>query len=362
MLNLFLWGTGMVAKQVMQQCLTLENYCIQGFIDNDKSKQGTVFMGKEIYSPDVLQEKRPDRIVVLSDAYQEIYDQIVREYPQYSECVENKNYFYKESILKRYHNCQDQELQEVIQYIKENGLSVFNYSFAESYYNKEVQVFWDEIYEHFYVIYNGHRMYFSKQYITKESAADYYRSILLEQDQKSPHKYLTEEFNVKDGDVVVDVGAAEGIFSLDVIEKAKKIYIIEADEQWIQALKLTFKQYSDKVIIIKGFVNSYDEFPFITLDSVIDDCVNFIKMDIEGNEWDGLIGASKLLEKTSDLKLAVCVYHSDFDRTLVESFMDQKGISHHVSKGYMWFPTPLRQTYISTCLNKALVYGYKSGV
>lgn len=46
----------------------------------------------------------------------------------------------------------------------------------------------------------------------KEKAETYYRYILLEQDEKSPHRYLTSEFDVSEGDVVVDVGVAEGNF------------------------------------------------------------------------------------------------------------------------------------------------------
>lgn len=89
------------------------------------------------------------------------------------------------------------------------------------------------------------------------------------------------------------------------------------------------------------------------------DTVNFIKMDIEGNEWDGLRGATKLIKRSSDLKLAICVYHSDFDTILVENFMNENEIMHDISYGYICFPTPLRQTYVSTSLNKAIVQGYK---
>ena len=44
-------------------------------------------------------------------------------------------------------------------------------------------------------------------------------------------------------------------------------------------------------MIIQKFVTSVDEGKYATLDSLIEEPVNFIKMDIEGNEWDALLGA-----------------------------------------------------------------------
>ena len=135
--------------------------------------------------------------------------------------------------------------------------------------------------------------------------------------------------------------------------------MVEAEDEWIEALQCTFKNYADKVTIIKGYATSYNEGLHITLDAVIDSPVNFIKMDIEGNEWDALRGATQMITNSSRLKLAICSYHSDFDQELIESFMDKNGISHNPSAGYMWFPTKLRQTYVSTSLNKSIIRGIK---
>lgn len=359
MLNIFLWGTGLIAQQVMNRCLTLSNYNILGFIDNDSGKIGKDFAGKMIFKPDILNEKFPDKIVIVSDSYAEIENQIIRDYPQYIDCIENKYFFYKESILKRYQYNDDPEIREVVNNIKENGLAVFNYPFVNKYLNYNVEVFWDQKRHHFFVIHNGHKMYFPRKYKIAESVARYYKSVLLEQDECSPHRYLTDDFNVHEGDIVIDVGVAEGNFALDIIDKVKKLYLIEADDDWIDALKMTFSDYIDKVTIIKGYVSSYNEYPFVRLDSLINESVDFIKMDIEGNEWDGLKGASELIRKSPNLKMAICAYHSDFDQELIESYMDKHGINHETSYGYMWFPYMSRQTYVSTSLNRALIRGRK---
>ncbi len=361
MVNIVIWGTGKIADYVLTGCQTISEYNIIGCIDNDEKKQGKMFRGIPIYSSDFLSECNPDNIVVLTDAYDEIYNQIIERYPDNKDKIQNKNFFFKESLLKRYNDCKDEELNNVISYIKKNGLNIFNYDFSEKYKKLKVDVEFDESVNMFFVVHNGKRMYMSKTYDTKEKVENYYRSILLEQDDKSPHKYLCNGFDVENGDVVVDVGVAEGNFSLDIIDKASKIFMVEADENWIEALKITFKDYNDKVVIVHGFASSYDESKFMTLDSIIDTPVNFIKMDIEGNEWDALQGAKKLIERSDKLKCAICSYHSDFDQTLVENSLDNVGVHHYVSKGYMWFPYVVRQNYISTRLVRGLVLGEKCG-
>lgn len=359
MLKLFIWGTGNIAEETLKDCMTLCEYEILGFIDNDKEKQKSKFWNKDVFAPSIMSKVLPDKIVVLTDAYAEIRAQIVEEFPDLENRIENKNYFYKESLLKRYQNANSKEIMEVLEYIRVNGLDVFNYSFVEKYKNWDVNVYFDQEHNLHYVYHKGYRLYISRSYKTEESVKDYYRSILLEQDKKSPHQYMNEKFHVKEGDIVIDAGVAEGNFSLEIIEKVSKIYMIEADDNWIEALKLTFAPFENKIAIIKGFISSYNEGNLITLDSVIHEPVNFIKMDIEGNEWDGLRGAVKVLQISDDIKLAICAYHSDFDQELIESFLGKHNFEFESSSGYMWFPTKLRQTYVSTSLNRGIIRACK---
>lgn len=356
--KIMLWGTGKIASEVLFDCSTLNLYDIIGVIDNDSSKWNTIFFELSVYSPDILKENKGVKVVVLCDAYKEIRDQIEREYKEYDICVENKNYFYKESLIRRYADSTDAEIIEVIANIKKNGLDVFNYPFADNY-EKEADIQIDEEAGLYFLVHKGKKMYFPTTFKSKESVNKYYNSILLEQDAKSPHRYLSEDFNVKEGDVVVDVGVAEGNFAIEVVDKVSKLYLIEADDNWIKALEYTFKDYTDKVVIIKGFVSSYCDGNTITLDSVIHTRVDFIKMDIEGNEWDALQGAEKIIQDSSDIKFAICSYHRNFDQELIESFMDKNNISHWTSKGYMWFPMKKQQTYVSIKLNRAIVFGIK---
>ncbi len=360
MKKVLVWGTGFIANRVFQQCQTLDQYEIIGAVDSDKEKWGGLFYGMTIVSPDSLPEIETDVIAILTDKYDEIKHQIECLCPDVMPAIENKNFFYKESILHRYRNNNDPEIRKILEHIKNNGLDVFNYSFTAKYKARKNQIWKDDANGLYFVLHNGKKMYFPRKFKSEKEVNDYYNAISMEQDERSPHRYLSGEYCIKEGDVVLDVGVAEGNFALDVIDKASHVYLLEAEEGWMEALRYTFKDYIDKVTFIHGYVGSYNEGKNITLDAVITAPVNFIKMDIEGNEWDALRGATELINKSNDLKMAICSYHSDFDKELIESFMDKNRISHTYNQGYIWFPETVRQTYVSTSLNRAVIKGIKN--
>lgn len=356
-----LWGTGHIANEIFKHCVTLNQYEIVAVIDNDKSKQGKFFFDNIINDSSYIYENKDqyESIVILTGAYEEIRSEIIAKDNSLKYRIHNYNYFYKKSILKRYAGTSDIEIKRIIEYLNNNNLEIFNYKFTDNYQSLEIEVYKDENNGLFYVFHDGKKMYFSREYKNVESVKEYYKSILMEQDEESPHRYLTKDFCVNRGDIVVDVGVAEGNFSLDIIEHVDKLYLVEADQSWVEALRYTFEPYKEKVVIINKYANSYNEGDFGTLDSMIKDDVNFIKMDIEGCEWDALIGAQRLVSESKNLKLAICSYHSDFDQTLIEDYMDKMKIKHTTTKGYMWFPVTIRQPYVSTKLNKAIVRGEK---
>lgn len=359
MSKILLWGTGQVAENLWKQCHTLGQYDLLGVIDNDPEKQGGIFKGLPIYPPGILTQYKVDYIVILSDAYEEIYMQIATNYPELKGLIQNKNFFYKESLLKRYKYTTNPEKIQVLKYIEKYGLDIFNYEFTKRYKDMEIEINYDCDKKMFYVNHAGRYMYLSRELDNEKKAADYYRNILLEQDIHSPHRYITDEFNISNGDVVVDIGAAEGNFSIEIIDKVSKLYIIESDSNWIEALTETFKYDREKVVILQKFISSFDDGRYSKLDSLIHEPVNFIKMDIEGNEWDGLQGGEQLVKASEGLKCSICCYHSDFDQTLVEDFMNKNGLAHYSSAGFMWFPWTIRQNYVSTRLNRAIIRGVK---
>jgi hypothetical protein len=211
------------------------------------------------------------------------------------------------------------------------------YSFLEKYNAEEVNIKYDSIRKLHYVLFSGKKMFFPS-HMKPIQIRNYYNKLLQEQDPESPHAYLTDDFSVNFGDVVVDLGAAEGNFSLSVVEKVSELYIFEGDELWCEALEATFYPWNDKVHIIKKFVSNIDQSNFIKLDTFFyNKTVNFIKMDIEGYELRAIHGAINTIQRSKELKISVCTYHKKDDETEISCELDKLGFSTEFSKGYMLF-------------------------
>jgi len=358
--KILIWGTGVIAEQVLRQCDVFGLYDVMGFIDNDVNKIGKNFYGRTVFAVDVLKKMMPDRIVILTVHYEEIKEQIRQEFSEITAAVEEMNFFYKQDVIKRYGGSHDPEIVRILESLEKNDLQVFNYDFVKKYKEMDFDIQLDKACGMYFVYHEGKKLYFARSLKDREQVADYYRGVLMEQDKESPHRYMDGDFCVKEGDVVVDVGVAEGNFSLQVIDQVSKLYIIESDGEWVEALKETFKNYKEKVVIIKKFITSLDSGKYATLDSLIKEPVNFIKMDIEGNEWDALLGAKKLIGQSEDLKCAICTYHGDFDEILIKDVFGKYGMKVSVTPGYMWYPDTNRQTHVSTRLCRGIVRGMKN--
>lgn len=354
-----IWGTGRVADEVLKRCDIFKQYDLLGFIDNDERKQGQTYNGRPVYAPEKLHDMSIERIIILTDSYAAISWQIRQCLKINHVPIEDKNFFYRQGVLNRYRESCNAEIREILDYITENTLEVFNYPFAKKYETMACDVEYDSVCGLFYVMHKDKRMYFARSLNTPEAVVRYYRSILLEQDGSSPHRYLDSSFQVSKGDIVVDVGVAEGNFALEVIDSVSKIYLIESDEQWIEALKETFRSYEDKVVIIKKYVSSIDIGSYSRLDTLFPGTVNFIKMDIEGNEWDALLGAEQLFRRSSNLKCAICSYHTDCDEALIKKTLSDYGMRCTTTPGYMWFPSIGRNGFISDKLCRGIVRGVK---
>lgn len=355
--RIYLWGTGKLACQVMDELLPYieSKYDIEGVIDNRAVDDSALFYGYRVYSPGVLKEYKNEWIVILTWACDEISRQIQDEYSVSRENIKGKFFFYEELVFARYQNTHDQEIQQVLGFIKKNGARFINYDFVHEYEQMQVSVEFDDSCGMFYVIHNGKRMYMSKNFTDREKVIDYYKGICTEQDIRSPHRYLAESFCVEEGDIVVDAGVAEGNFALDIIERAKKIYLIEADKDWIEALRMTFRDYGDKVIIVEKFLSSVDDGIYASLDSIIDEHVDFIKMDIEGNEWEAIKGGKKILKDSGRMKMAVCVYHTDWDENLIRNELSGYGFDMETTPGYLWFPYYASNRLVSTMLHRGVI-------
>ena len=221
-------------------------------------------------------------------------------------------------------------------YIHQRGYAHHLYFFQHEYRNFKVEVADDPDKELWYVWHKGKKLYFPKNR-TREKVAGLYKALVMEQDVRSPHCYMKELKETEDR-VFLDIGAAEGIVALEVIEQAKAVVLFEGDSEWIKALTATFAPWKEKVTIVNRYVGSLTNGRYQSLDDYL--CGKpeerlFLKMDIEGMEREALKGAVKLFTTVKDLKFAVCAYHLKDDEKAIAAFFDVCKVPYRIQRGYV---------------------------
>jgi len=247
----------------------------------------------------------------------------------------------------------NEEKIEVINYLKKNTAVMIPYEFTKKYKAEDINVYRDNDYK--YVIHENKKLYFPQNWM-EEKIQVYYNSLLMEQDINSPHRYEYNNIQINHGDVIVDIGAAEGIFALSSVEKAKKIYLFECDELWVNALKMTFLPYREKTVIVNKYVeersNNNDT---VTIDNFFHEKkIDFIKADVEGAELEILKGASEYLSSSKNLKLSICTYHNKNDARKMKQLLLRHGFRVEFSKGYILSTWSKKIDF-----RKGLIRGYK---
>lgn len=238
------------------------------------------------------------------------------------------NYINEDKLPEKYAN--------EVAYLKTKGeLELFPYDFKDKYNYSQFELLLDDKCNLNYVIHKGRRLYFKDN--NEDNNKDVYLQLLIEQDKESPHQYFPE--GIMECDVFIDVGAAEGIIALELLDTAKEIYLLECSDEWINALEKTFCDYMDKVHIVKKYAGSYDEGDTITIDSLLKKYNNkkvYIKMDIEGMEIEALRGCKDVM-KNNDCYFSCASYHTNtaFEE-LREFFENQNYFCKSIDK-YMLF-------------------------
>ena len=254
-------------------------------------------------------------------------------------------------IAEYYRNSEDAEINDLISFIDKNGIHMIPYEFIFKYKLEDVNVYFDDEVHYPFVLLGKNKVYFPRN-TTKIAIQKAVMTSLVEQEEEeSPHRYLSNNIKFNNNDIAVLVGASEGIFCLSILDKVRKVYLFEADEQWIEPLTLTFAPYKDKVKIVQKFVSSYDDEKKnqVSLDSYFlqkGEDVNYIQADIEGNEMSLLVGSKRILSG-SNIKLSICCYHKQEDQTEFSSLLSNYGFKIKYSKGYMilWMQVPCKKPY-----------------
>lgn len=323
----------------------LDRYEIIGYTDNSYYKKSN-FFGLPVYEPRKIVELDFDFVVIACDNTIEIKRQIVDdlniEEKKIKTWIDIMNIVRKDMMIEKYKDSEDDEIKRTLKYWETHELSTFNQwgNQKEVYY----EIKYDEKHGGYpYIDFYGRRMYYPQEnidlYAVKRDGKEYLINILeAEQYDGSPHLYITDTHKVEQGDVVVDVGTCEGNFGLLYIDIVSKLYLVECDATWTEALKLTFEPYKDKVVFVNKFLADRDTDNSITLDSLLaqEDEIHFLKMDIEGAETGALLGGIDVL-KRSNAKISVCAYHRECDEKYIRFILESLGYQTSVSEGYMVF-------------------------
>lgn len=144
-------------------------------------------------------------------------------------------------------------------------------------------------------------------------------------------------FEPEENEVFVDAGAYDGMTTIEFIKWAKKgysnIYVLEPYKAIKPSLDKNLEGISNTHCVYKAAWNKNEEIYFggeftsfgienndeivkingTKIDDIVgDDRVTFIKMDIEGSEYNALLGAENTIRKNKP-KLAICIYHKPGD-------------------------------------------------
>jgi hypothetical protein len=339
--EIYIWGAGHYGV------LTAFNYeqegiKIKAFIDINANKIKTR-LGLPVLTPEqvLINNATIKPYIIVSVENQNAACKIT-EFLQKNCLKENEDYEYSKLIpwarIRNYflqldRQNQPEEIKEIIDFFQKNLFSIFPYEFIHKY--KLPEVLYDNDYKMHYVLHKGKKLYMPSAWNENE-CANYYKDLCIEQDVDSPHRYEVENYMVKEGDVIVDIGAAEGIWALENVEKASKMYLFECEEKWIEALQKTFEPYNEKVEIINKFISNVTDGNEVTFDDFFNGHkINFVKTDIEGTEREFLQGAKNILQNQNDIKLLLCTYHREKDEIVLKEILEKYGFATEYSKGYM---------------------------
>lgn len=359
MVKAIIWGMGGTAQEFLRKKMLYSKYDIIAFTDSNSELMGSYFWkGVRVISPNELKNIIYDKIIICSIYYKEIIHRLINDLQIDRSSIITYKELEKKAcnrLVSKYENDNDAEIQKVLKIFGQGQINVLGS------YRPEVRkfhtVYYDE--ENFpYIMFENKRMYYPKGYtFLKRSGIEIVEDILYEQGVGSPHLYLRENEDIPDHAVIVDAGVCEGNFSLRYIDRARKIYLIENDDRWMQALQRTFRNYQDKVVFCRKMLSRCDNSREITIDKLVFEKIDFLKMDIEGGEVEALLGGRDVLER-SKARCAICSYHRQYDEKYISYILESYGYKTSHSEGYMFFPYD-NNMEDTLDLRRGIVYGVK---
>ena len=366
MKKILIFGTDEVTDKIVKETFvdvrSLSKYGIAGFVDFQKKKSN--FLGLPVFSLRDMRKMQFDKLVIaVRGNYAFLHNMLAYGYGLGEKKVDQAEYLITVKIIEdfkdgKYAYLQDPEIEQTVRQLE----AASNYDLWCGYCPKpeeKYEVSWDDDYNLPYVTFAGKKMFLPQSNgFVIENGKQYATGLEFEQQEGSPHTYITDDIFIKEGDVVVDAGVCEGNFALKYIDKVSKLYLIECGKTWIDMLKLTFRDYMDKIVLCPKYLGNVDDENTITLDTLIGDGhVDFIKMDIEGSEIDALKGGEKVF-RSNDIRCSICSYHKHSDERNIRSILRSYGYTTSTSHGHMIYPYD-DDKFIWSELRHGVVYGKK---
>jgi FkbM family methyltransferase len=186
-------------------------------------------------------------------------------------------------------------------------------------------------------------------------------------DSKDWHYYQKKHTEINTDEIILDIGTAEGLLPVSVIDKCQHIYMIEPSKLFCNCLNKTFSEYKEKTTIFNVAVGNSDgtiNFDENSLEGMISNenkattqeiainkidtlfnknqPITYLKADIEGFELDMLKGAEKTI-KNNKPKIAITTYHTQNNPKeiieLIKSFVPE--YNYYVKGIYEQTPKPV---------------------
>jgi hypothetical protein len=230
----------------------------------------------------------------------------------------------------------DPNVREIVEFLETAPIDIFPYAFRNRYFADPGSTEFDGDRGLHYIHQNGRRLYWQPERKAKRIPQDH-AGLRSEQDERSPHRYLTEGFDVGEDDIIADIGCGEANFTLEVIDRVRHAYLFESDPRWNVALNATFSQWKDKVTIVPSMVGRETNEDMISLDDFFSDKEppTFLKLDVEGHEADVLRGAEGIIRASTGLRAVVCTYHRQDDLETLTALLEDMSMDVRPSRGHM---------------------------
>lgn len=186
-------------------------------------------------------------------------------------------------------------------------------------------------------------------------------------DTEDWHYYQKEHTEINAGEIILDIGTAEGLLPISVIDKCQHIYMIEPSTLFCNCLHKTFSNFKEKTTIFNVAVGNSDgkinfdenslegmisnentafsqELPIYKIDTLLNNkqLITYLKADIEGFELEMLKGAEQTI-KNNKPKIAITTYHTQNNPKeiidLIKSFVPE--YNYYVKGIYEKTPKPV---------------------